>query len=286
MNGLSVNLSPNAPLFGWSRKNPPDPGRYLLDVSSANDEFVKKVRIHGENLWDKALNLFSRNVLFQPTQALIDRVALELFDEEGPRFIALTGLFKNRGFTKKQVYNFQENIIEEINKIRGYRIRTEKTILGQPRIGFETSIDLHYDDFYNRQTPIMSVAYGPFKGLSIQDGGVPQLGDLKQWAQDNTAEDHSIPKLNLASEDASLYRVAKNFRHVSTVKEEVIKDYAIELEGLNLTEDMPIVVVNNNHFTGVLHGATPFQKGLCTEHKERPLNRISATSKAEITPET
>ncbi len=255
MNPISLNLPPKtlSPYFGWSRKVPPDPGRYLLDVSSANDEFVE-----------------SGKDSLQPKSALIQRIIHELSDPEGPRFVVLTGLHQNLRLSKKQVHLFQKEVMEQMGKIQGFSTGEDSLDEGKDS-KLETSKFFHFDNLGTSVTPVVSLAYGPFKNV-LPEEGVPRLADTKQWVEDKLSQPQFWPlKALYYLLDSSLeekwlqyfgrYKSAPfdskdppNETHV-----ELEKNYSIEFNGLDYTKDIPIIFLNNLCTQGVAHGASPFK---------------------------
>ncbi len=144
MTTLLPQLNPlRLPLFGWSRKNPPDPERYLLEAS---DEFVDMT---GSDP--------------QPKPALIQRLIQELFDPDDPRFAVLTGLHQKLGLSKVQVHLFQYKVMAEIGKIKGFIAENDHYLVGNDFCGIHTTKTFHFDNGGDPQAPLISLAYGPFK---------------------------------------------------------------------------------------------------------------------------
>ncbi len=252
--------------FGWSRRQPPDPDRYLLPATVA---FIDRQTTE------------NGTVTFVPTEKLVERVLREVTDPEASRFAVLTGLVDVWKMTGEQVYAFQKRLMEKICASTGLQLaRPTPTVLqGRKDDGFHSYKPFHFD--VGGKAPIFSLTYGPFQGLGKEEG-LPRLADLNQWVRDNTA--HALKLFKKAGIKQPVTRegmvqILNRLPADHPIQQELAKTHAIELRDIDFEHDMPIVIINNSYRDGIAHGATGFSPGFSPHGKARPIHRMLTTAK-------
>ncbi len=228
-----------SPRFGWHRTKPPS----------------AEIRFSPADI---------RNLqTLEPTDSFTEKVAEKLVgdSDESPRFAVIPGLLSTLGSAvKARIFQWQVSraVFEKLSRRDPDRFGVwpgfYPALHAQYRSHSEPLTELHQDG----GGVLVSLTYGQNKGL---EGGAPRLADVRQFCRDAKTTLMSVrgkPRDNYLRPD---------------VDARVLKDYAIDIDDLEMSRDMGMVILNNTD-DGVFHAGAPARKTAGTLRPTRPLGVI------------